>query len=269
VRLLAISDLHLSYAANRRGLASLPDHPEDWLILAGDTGENTEHLDLALRELVPRFRQVIWAPGNHDLWTRPDANGSSRGEARYAELVAMCRARGVITPEDPYPEWPGGGRPRIIAPLFLLYDYSFRPDDVLQDQAVAWAKAAGTLCADEHFLFPDPYPSCIEWCAARCATTATRLSAIPAQATTILVNHFPLRRDLADLPLIPRFSIWCGTRLTEDWHLRFRAEVVVHGHLHRRSTRYRDRVRFEEVSLGYPRQWQAERPIEDYLRLVL
>jgi hypothetical protein len=64
-----------------------------------------------------------------------------------------------------------------------------------------------------------------------------------------------LREDLAKLPRIPRFSIWCGTRRTEDWHLRFNATVVVSGHLHIRSTSHRDGVRFEEVSLGYPRQW--------------
>lgn len=269
MRLLAISDLHLGYAANRRALASLPPHPDDWLILAGDTGEMPEHLELALDALVPRFRQIVWTPGNHDLWTRPDNGGASRGEARYLELVERCRARGVLTPEDPYPVWPGAGPTRIIAPLFLLYDYSFRPDEVPIDQAVEWARASRVLCADEHFLFTDPYPSCVEWCAARCALTEARLAELPPDTATILVTHYPLRSDLADLHLIPRFNIWCGTRRTEDWHTRFRAEVVVHGHLHRRSTRYRDRVRFEEVSLGYPRQWQTERPLADYLRVIL
>jgi hypothetical protein len=47
---------------------------------------------------------------------------------------------------------------------------------------------------------------------------------------------------------------WCGTRRTDDWHLRFNAGVVVSGHMHVRSTKYRDGVRFEEVSFGYPRQ---------------
>ena len=70
-----------------------------------------------------------------------------------------------------------------------------------------------------------------------------------------MINHFPLRQDLAVLPRIPRFSIWCGTRRTEDWHLRFRAEAVIYGHLHIRGTHLRDGVRFEEVSLGYPQNW--------------
>lgn len=72
---------------------------------------------------------------------------------------------------------------------------------------------------------------------------------------TVLINHFPLRKDLAWLPRIPQFVIWCGTERTSDWHRRFNARVVVSGHLHIRSTTHRDGVRFEEVSLGYPRQW--------------
>jgi hypothetical protein len=48
---------------------------------------------------------------------------------------------------------------------------------------------------------------------------------------------------------------WCGTARTADWHKRFNAAVVVYGHLHIPRTTYHDGVRFEEVSLGYPREW--------------
>jgi hypothetical protein len=71
------------------------------------------------------------------------------------------------------------------------------------------------------------------------------------------------------LPRIPRFSLWCGTRRTDDWHLRFNAQAVIYGHLHIPGTRWRDGVRFEEVSFGYPKQRVAERPIESYLRKIL
>jgi hypothetical protein len=122
---------------------------------------------------------------------------------------------------------------------------------------------------DEAVLHPDPHPTREAWCAARCDETEARLAAIPADTATVLINHFPLRRDLAVLPAIPRFSLWCGTRRTEEWHVRFRARAVVSGHLHIRSTRWRDGVRFEEVSLGYPRQWRPETGAEAYLREIL
>jgi len=49
----------------------------------------------------------------------------------------------------------------------------------------------------------------------------------------------------------------------------YRADVVVSGHLHIRSTRWRDGVRFEEVSLGYPRQRSPDHAVEHYLREIL
>jgi hypothetical protein len=68
---------------------------------------------------------------------------------------------------------------------------------------------------------------------------------------------------------VPRFSIWCGTRRTEEWHRRFGAAVVVYGHLHIRRTTLQNDTRFEEVSLGYPRQWRQRRGLQSYLREIL
>jgi hypothetical protein len=99
--------------------------------------------------------------------------------------------------------------------------------------------------------------------------TEVRLEEAASRAPLVIINHFPLRQDLAVLPAIPRFSIWCGTRLTEDWHLRFRAEAVIYGHLHIRGRYERDGVRFEEVSLGYPPNWDQSLGIEPYLRQIL
>lgn len=268
MRLLAISDLHVGSATNRAALATLEDHRDDWLILAGDLGESLAHVQCVLDATQPRFAKVFWVPGNHELWTYPEGSGL-RGQAKYDALVALCRARGVTTPEDPYVQWPGDGPPVVIAPLFVLYDYTFRPDDVPHEHALDWAFETGVLCADEAVLHADPLPSRASWCHARCALTEARLAAVPASHGTVLVNHFPLRRDLAVLPRVPRFSIWCGTRRTEDWHLRFRARVVVMGHLHIRATHHRDGVRIEEVSLGYPRQWPVDRGLEPFLREIL
>jgi len=269
VRLYAISDLHVGFDANRALWTTLPEHPDDWLILAGDIGETEAHLAFTLGVAVARFARVLWVPGNHELWTLPHDPGALRGEPRYHRCVEICRDHGVLTPEDPYAVWPGGGPPSVLAPLFVLYDYSFRPDDVAEDQALDWARASGIECTDEHLLHPDPHPSRAAWCRTRVAATRARLDDIPADHRTVLINHFPLRRELARLPAIPRFSIWCGTRLTESWHLDYRARVVVSGHLHIRSTRWIDGVRFEEVSLGYPQQRTAGRGLEHYLREIL
>ncbi len=268
MRLLAVSDLHLSHPPNRAAIGDLGWYPDDWLILAGDVGSSPDHLRLALDVVGPRFARVIWTPGNHDLWTTGNGSSIGRGDERYAELVAICRARGVTTPEDPYPEWPGDPG-TLIVPMFLLYDYSFRPPDVPAEGAIDWARASGVRCNDERLLDPHPFADRATWCEERCRMTESRLSALPAGTRTVLVNHWPLRYDLARPPRIPRFSIWSGTSRTEDWATRFGARVVVSGHLHLRTTLARHGVRYEEVSLGYPRDWRRERGIDWYLREIL
>ena len=109
MKLYAISDLHLGYKANRQALEQLPAHPEDWLILGGDVGETTEHLAFAFRVLTPRFRQLVWVPGNHELWTVPTDGCPVRGQEKYQQLVSVCHSHEVLTPEDPYPVWTGEG----------------------------------------------------------------------------------------------------------------------------------------------------------------
>jgi 3',5'-cyclic AMP phosphodiesterase CpdA len=269
VNLWAISDLHVGFEENRRAVEQLGASPDDWLIVAGDTGETPSHLDFVLRTLRPRFAQLIWTVGNHDLWTPQSLPGDRRGVRHYERLVRLCRSYDVLSPEDPYAVWPGAGPRTAIVPTFVLYDYSFRPDDVAEGDAVAWAAQSGVRCADEDLLDPSPHVTRQDWCAARLDYTTTRLDAIPADTRIVLVNHWPLRREHASPPRIPRFSIWCGTRATEQWHTRYPIDVVVYGHLHMRSTRKRDNVRFEEVSLGYPKQWDSRRAARDYLRRII
>lgn len=271
MRLWAISDLHLAGAVNRDALAAMPAFADDWLILAGDVAERFDHLRLAFETCTRRFAKVLWTPGNHELWSVPEEDGQppKRGEDRYRAQVALARQYGVTTPEDPYPLWTGPDGPCVIAPLFLLYDYSFRPDDVPRDRVVPWAAELRNVCADEMLLDPAPFASREEWCAARLALTETRLHQVDPALPTVLINHFPLRDDLIHIPRAPRFTPWCGTRATADWHQRFRARVVVSGHLHVRRTDWRDGTRFEEVSLGHPRQWDHRLGLAHYLRPIL
>lgn len=269
-KLYAISDLHLGSSINRRALEEMPFYPKDWLILAGDTGETAEHLRFALAILTKRFAQVLWVPGNHDLWTIPLSQEQHlRGEQKYHQLVALCHNYGVLTPEDPYVAWEGEGKKAVLAPLFLLYDYSFRPAHVSAEQAVSWAEETEVLCADEFLLHPDPYPSRSAWCHARCDYTQQRLEEAASSLPYVLINHFPLHQKFVRVYTIPRFSIWCGTTRTEDWHTRFPTLAVIYGHIHVRGTDYLDGVRFEEVSLGYPRNWNQQKGVQAYLREIL
>src|SRR2546423_6346710 len=139
MKLYAISDLHLGHEINRQALAAIPSYPEDWLILAGDMGETTAHLRYALSILSRRFAQLLWVPGNHDLWTLPSSSAEDatlRGEEKYQRLVSICRDYGVLNPQVPYVSWSGQGTPALLTPPVLVYDYSFMPPDVSAHYAV-------------------------------------------------------------------------------------------------------------------------------------
>jgi 3',5'-cyclic AMP phosphodiesterase CpdA len=254
-RLLAISDLHVHYPQNRAFVESLPASPDDWLIVAGDVAELFAEVEWALRVLVRRFGTVIWTPGNHELWAHPADPVKLRGDYRYRRLVLLCRELGVHTPEDPFPVWRGPGGPAAVAPLFVLYDYTFLPEPATsQREALEQAYRVGVVCTDEAYLHPDPFPSREAWCAARLAYTQRRLAG--CELPTVLASHFPLIREPTRVLRYPEFAQWCGTVHTADWHLRYHPAAVVYGHLHIPRTTYHDGVRFEEVSLGYPREWE-------------
>ncbi|TVY73122.1 hypothetical protein LSUE1_G009527 [Lachnellula suecica] len=259
-KLYAIADIHLSFPGNVEAWSQLAPHPGDGLILCGDVGESLEHMRIACSKAASCFDMVWWVPGNHELYTvRAEGSDGSRGEPKYEKLVEVARQFGVLTPEDDFMVWEGQGGAAVIAPIFTLYDYSFKPDDVPISGALNWAKEENIEATDEYLLHPDPYPTRQAWCHALVQKFEAKLEAAKAQHPTlpfIIANHWPLRKDLVFIPRIPRFVIWCGTTLTEDWHRRFNAKVVISGHLHIRRTDWKSGCRFEEVSLGYPRQWK-------------
>jgi 3',5'-cyclic AMP phosphodiesterase CpdA len=278
MRLIAISDLHIGYPENRAYADSLaPADPDDWLIVAGDVGEVFADVGFVLASLANRFARVIWVPGNHELWTLPSDPIGARGVARYEALVKVCRRFGVLTPEDEFPVWEGPGGPVTIAPLFTLYDYSFATDragsaDVagsadLRAAALAAADAAAIVPADEGRLFADPYPSVADWCRDRVALTQTRLAAL--DGPTVLASHWPLIAAPLGKLRHPAYAPWCGTTLTADWHTRYPVLAAVYGHLHIPRTTEYDGVRFEEVSVGNPREWRRRGTVPPPPRVIL
>ncbi|WP_425584747.1 metallophosphoesterase, partial [Streptomyces vastus] len=177
------------------------------------------------------------------------------------------------TTTEPTPPWgwPHRRSPQfegIDTPLFVGYDYSFlAPKARTKQESLRIAHEAGVVCTDEYLLHPDPYPSRDAWCRDRVKLTEERLAAVPDGHHTILVNHYPLVREPTRVLRHPEFAQWCGTELTADWHRRFRAAAVIYGHLHIPRVTWHDGVRFEEVSIGYPREWRP-RPPRSPLRKV-
>ena len=263
--LLATSDLHVMHAGNQEVVERIRPYAEgDWLIVAGDVADAVAPLRRTLRLLRERFAKVIWAPGNHELWTTRADPVQLTGVARYQHLVEMCRELDVVTPEDPYPVWEGAGGPAVVVPLFLLYDYSWRLPGLDVAAAMAHARETRIVATDELLLRPDPFPDRAAWCHERVRLTLARLagpsSELPAGLPVVFASHWPLHRGPTRMLRHPQFAMWCGTELTEDWHRRFPVAAAVYGHLHIPMTLEFDGVRFEEVSLGYPREWRRRGP---------
>ena len=70
MRIFAISDIHIDFEDNRRWFENLSryDYQEDLLILAGDVTDIIPMFEKVFRDLKDRFSEVLYIPGNHDLW---------------------------------------------------------------------------------------------------------------------------------------------------------------------------------------------------------
>lgn len=210
-------------------------------------------------------------PGNHELWTTGKDPVQVFGRARYDYLVTMCDEMGIVTPEHPFPVWTEQGGPATIVPMFLLYDYTFLPPPgaTTKAEGLAIARERNVVATDEFLLSSEPYATRDAWCRDRLRHTKARLDELDWMTPTVLVNHFPLRREPCDVLFFPEFSLWCGTTETADWHTRYNAVCSVYGHLHIPRTTWYDDVRFEEVSVGYPpREWRRRKPYR-WLRQIL
>ena len=268
--LWAISDLHIGHTGNKPVTESLhPATPDDWLIVAGDVAERTDDIRWSLDLLRKRFAKVIWVPGNHELWTTTKDPLQIFGRARYDYLVNMCDELGIVTPEHPFPVWTDEGGPATIVPMFLLYDYTFLPEGTTtKAEGLAVARERNVVGTDEFLLSAEPYATRDAWSRDRVAQTRKRLEDLDWMTPSVLVNHFPMVREPCDAMFYPEFSLWCGTTATADWHTRYNALCSVYGHLHIPRTTWYDGVRFEEVSVGYPREWRRRKPYR-WMRQIL
>ncbi|WP_238599438.1 metallophosphoesterase family protein, partial [Corynebacterium heidelbergense] len=246
--LWAVSDLHMAALGNRGVVHKFirPTHPKDWLIVAGDIAENLGTIRRTLNDLCATFQQVIYTPGNHEIYAR--STDRFTGKDKYEAVIRSARSAGASTPEDPYLSFAG----HRIVPLFTLYDHSWRAPDTTRDQALSAAQERGIVLTDHHAIAP--YVDIPLWCHERLHYSVDRLSEVTEP--TVLVNHWPLAREMMAGVRHEEIALWSGTRHTQGWPKRYRASTVIHGHLHLPVRRNIDGVTHVEVSLGYPREWQ-------------
>ena len=268
MRIWAISDLHLSHPDSRGVLEDFPASPDDWLILAGDVTHGAERLDGCLEQLAGKFRQVVWVPGNHELWTVPkrvspaDRRRAVRAAGPDRPLPRRSHPRGSV---------PGGrasgraGSDRAALPALRL-QLSTPAREPRRRGAVGpgnrrrlrrrAAAAPGSVSG----------PGLVVRVALRGRRDPARVvpggfaedpgQSLPARGTTRgSAPDSPVHAVVRNPP-----DPWLAPPLQ-----RVRGGVRAPSHP---GTQWLDGVPFHEVSLGYPKQWDRRRGVGAYLRAL-
>lgn len=239
MRLFALSDIHVDYADNARCVEGLSDtdYRDDVLILAGDLTEDSGLLGWCLARFAAKFRQVLFVPGNHDLWVRrsPADMCSLR---KFEQVMAVAADSGVSTQPFHYGS-------TLIVPLLSWYDYSFGiPDKDLSVlwmdfRACRWPDGYGPERVAEHFLGMNP-------------------KTLPQPANRVVTfSHFLPRIDLIPV-FVPRSMRHLDPVLGSsgiDRQLRaLGANLHVYGHSHINRRVRIDGVTYVNNAFGYPQE---------------
>lgn len=118
MRLFLGSDFHVDYRQNLDWLRALSraDFTDDVLVVAGDLSDELDLVKTCFDELVPRYRKLLFLPGNHDLWTARSGKGPSF--EKFETLNDLCQGYGIETGTMTLGK-------TLIVPLLAWYDYSF------------------------------------------------------------------------------------------------------------------------------------------------
>lgn len=238
MRVFALSDIHIDYEANAQWIAALSahDYRDDVLILAGDVSDSQQKLRGCFQSLARRFKQVLYVPGNHDVWVRAEPNLDSL--EKFAQLRLMAGESGVSM--DPYHH----GSLSIV-PLFSWYDFSFGvPSPQLLERwmdfrACRWPDAMNSGDVARHFY------------------DMNRPQLDVSNDTVISFSHFLPRIDLMPdyIPHDKRmlYPILGADRIDKQIRqLGSRLHVYGHSHVNRRVVI--DGVKYVNNAFGYPHE---------------
>lgn len=241
MRLFAISDLHIDYPDNAHWVEQVSDadYRDDVLILAGDLTEDRRLLAWCLGRFAAKFRQVLFVPGNHDLWVRRESAGMS-SLRKFDEVVDIASDAG--TSMCPY----RFGNTTVV-PLLGWYDYSFgAPDGDLRKlwmdyRACVWPEGFDPPRVTEHFLSLNP----------------RSLPHAGPDQRIVTFSHFLPRIDLIPF-FVPRamrhLDPVLGSSGIERQLRALGSELHVYGHSHINRRVRLDGVTYINNAFGYPQE---------------
>jgi predicted phosphodiesterase len=241
MRVFAISDLHVDYRENKNWLSHLSasDHLADILLCAGDVSHNLTRLAAAFTQMRKCFLEVLFVPGNHELWVVNDPTHNSF--EKFARVLAIAGDCGVRTAPLSLPDL-------TLAPLFGWYDYSF---------GVPSAELRQSWSDFHRCSWPEHYdqPRITEYFLA--------LNHIHHRPHPVVsFSHFIPRSDLLP-PADSKTGFLRPVLGSESIDAQIRklgSSVHVYGHYHRNGSKQRDNVTYVNNALGYPHEtWTARK----------
>ncbi|HEX3046963.1 MAG TPA: metallophosphoesterase [Bacillota bacterium] len=240
MRIFAISDIHIDFEDNRRWFENLSryDYQEDLLILAGDVTDIIPMFEKVFRDLKDRFSEVMYIPGNHDLWVYRQPKLDSLEKLDVIKKIAACY--GVRM--EPFHL----GTVSII-PLFGWYDYSF-----------------GAPSSDLRETWVD-YIAC-KWPE---GTNEVKITHIFSEMNVPFLNihnefvitysHFVPRIDVMPsyIPLSKRdlYSV-LGSSILETQIRKLGSRIHIYGHSHINRDILLDNTQYINNAFGYPYETQ-------------
>ena len=239
MRVFALSDLHVDHEENAKWVADLSeaDYRDDVLILAGDVTNMLSRLDWCLGSLARRFGNVLFVPGNHELWViRED-----RGKDSLQKFDDVCR----VVESSGASMRPFRARGLAILPLLGWYDYSFgEPSEELRSMwmdyhACRWPDGVTDERAAAHF------------------SALNDGQRAEAGETVITYSHFVPRLDVLPtfIPVAYRFlDPVLGTTRLEHQLRELTPKIHVYGHSHVNRRVQIDGVTYVNNALGYPHE---------------
>ena len=235
MKIHAISDIHIDFDRNARAMEQISeyDYKDDILILAGDISNNPRLLEQGFSVLMRRFRQIVYVPGNHDLWVDNDVHTDSM--AKYHFICSLTRSINISM------ETYHTGSLSIV-PLLGWYDDSFgMPDNKLKRSWMdyhecIWPSGYDDKAITDYFL------------------TKNNMS-VSEDNTVISFSHFLPRIDLMPsyIPEHYRFLYpVLGSKRLDHQIRQMGSTIHVYGHTHVNRDMEIDGIRYINNAFGYP-----------------
>jgi predicted phosphodiesterase len=243
MRVFALSDIHIDYSENRNWLAglSVQDYTNDVLILAGDISDLGQCVELAFRSLGKRFREVMYVPGNHDLWIR--RSGIRDSLASLDRIKAMAYEHGIHM------------GPRSIGsisfvPLYGWYDYSFgTPGRELLNMWMDFSSCTWPQDFSEQEI-------------TRFFISMNERHLATRNEYIISFSHFMPRVDLMPsiIPAHKRILYpVLGTALLEEQIRKLGSDIHIYGHTHVNAMVRKEGILYVNNAFGYPTETRITR----------